>query len=561
MGNNITIKGNTLSGVDKMRQRVKKLILESENVEALIRDESLPIDVRSLLADLMEETLYEKARQDFYTFVKLMAPEVLPDGFIDGPHIHLICKELQLLETGINKRLMVFLPPGSCKSILCSKLFPAWSFGRNPTWNILSIGHSTQFAEDNFGRPTKDLIGSETYKRIFPATTVKTDVKAAGRWDTDQGGKYYCTGAGAKIAGRRAHLSILDDVVDEQSADSDTMRDKINNWYGPGLRTRLLPQGRELIVNTRWHDDDISGFLLKGAKKNKKSTPWHVVTIPAILDEESAKLLNLPVDSSYWPQFWPLNRLLELKGDPSMTSAKWNALYMQDPVPLSGNLIKLEWCKLWNDTEAQKFGVMSDRPPPIDYVILSLDTAFSEKETADYSAYTLWGVFKRPTILTSGKEINLPSMILLDSDRGRWSFPDLCRKVQTLYNLHKPDGVIIEKKASGQSLIQEMRRRGLPIIEFNPDTDKLNRVHACTPFFEGGRIWFPDTDWAFALISDLTKFPSISKRDSVDTVSQAILWMRDAWRIDYSDETKDDEDDNKYTPKKKSYWSALIGRT
>lgn len=551
-------KTSKLPNVDAMRLRVKKLILESDNVEALIRDETLPVDIRALLAELLEETLYEKARQDFYTFVKLMAPEVLPDGFIDGAHIKVICKELQLLETGVNKRLMIFLPPGSCKSILCSKVFPAWCFGRNPTWNILSIGHSTQFAEDNFGRPTKELITSDTYKRIFPATTVKSDVKAAGRWDTDQGGKYYCTGAGAKIAGRRAHLSILDDVVDEQSADSDTMRDKINNWYGPGLRTRLLPQGRELIVNTRWHDDDISGFLLKGAKKNAKSTPWYVVSIPAVLDESSALTLGLPEGSSYWPEFWPLPRLLELKGDPSMSSAKWNALYMQDPVPLSGNLIKLEWCKLWGDTEANKFGVSADKPPPISYVIISLDTAFSEKETADYSAYTVWGVFKRPVVLTSGKEMDVPSLILLDADKGRWNFPDLCRKVQALYDFHKPDGVIIEKKASGQSLIQEMRRRGLPVIEFSPDTDKLNRVHACTPFFESGRIWFPDTDWAFELISDLTKFPSISKRDLVDTVSQAILWMRDAWRISSTDNDRDE--DNTYAPKKRTYWGALLGR-
>lgn len=545
--------------ISNLRAQCKKLILESQDVAALIADETLAVDVRSLLVELLEETLYEKAREDFYTFIKLMAPEVLPDGFINGRHIEVICKELQDIESGVNKRLMVFLPPGSMKSVLCSKLFPAWCFGRNPTWNILSIGHSTQFAEDNFGRPTKDIINSDVYKKIFPATTVKSDVKAAGRWDTDQGGKYYCTGAGSKIAGRRAHLAILDDVIDEQSAESDLLRDKINGWYGPGLRTRLLPQGRELIINTRWHDEDISGYLLKGTRKIKKATQWRVVSIPAIVDEESGKLLNMKQGTSYWPEFWPLERLLELKSDPSMSSAKWNALYMQDPVPASGNLIKLEWCKLWTQEEATKYGIKNDRPPPISYVIVSLDTAFSEKESADYSAYTVWGVFNKPYTLSSGKEIQLPCLILLDSEKGRWSFPDLCRKVQTLYNFHKPDGVIIEKKASGQSLIQEMRRRGLPVLEYTPDTDKLNRVHACTSFFESGRIWFPDTQWAFELISDLTKFPSISKRDLVDTVSQAILWMRDAWRIDSMDD-QDRQEDNQYAQKKKSYWGALLSR-
>ncbi len=114
--------------------------------------------------------------------------------------------------------------------------------------------------------------------------------------------------------------------------------------------------------------------------------------------------------------------------------------------------------------------------------------------------------------------------------------------------------MVIEKKASGQSLIQELRRRGLPIIEYIPDKDKLSRVHACTPLFENNRIWFPDRPESYTLIGDLTKFPNIPKKDSVDTVSQAILWMRDTWHVSSQEEPENIEDRG---PKRKTYWQAL----
>lgn len=540
---------------DKQREQLKKLLGEIDDVSSLLKGDVLTPESKTLLGSLLEESIYEQARHDFHIFVRIMAPVLIPEGFKDGAHLRVICNELMALEAGKISRLMVFLPPGAMKSILCSKLFPAWCYGRNPTWTVLQIGHGTQFAEDNFGRPTKDIIQSVEYKRIFPGTSIREDVKAAGRWETDQGGKYFCTGVGGAITGRRGNIVILDDVVTEHTPDSEL--EKITkDWYGPGLRTRMLPEGKELIVNTRWKTYDLSGYLLEEAKKNPKSTQWKVISVPAILDEQGAKLLGLPVGSSFWPEFWPLERLLELKNDPSMSSLKWQALYMQNPIPEGGNLIKLEWCKLWTDTEASKFGCSADKPPPLDYIVISLDTAFSEKESADYSAYSVWGVFQRPTISYTGKELLVPSLILLDADKGRWAFPELCKKVESLNAAYKPDGVIIEKKASGQSLIQEMRRRGLPVIEFNPDTDKLARVHASTPLFENQRIWFPDTDWAISLIGDLTKFPNIAKKDLVDTVSQACLWMKNAWQVSSIDPDAEDED-TKYNGKRKTYWAAL----
>jgi predicted phage terminase large subunit-like protein len=308
---------------------------------------------------------------------------------------------------------------------------------------------------------------------------------------------------------------------------------------------------------TRWSDEDLAGYLLKGTKAKKQLKQWRVISIPAILDKESAELLNKPVGGSYWPEFWPLERLMELKEDPSMSTTKWNALYMQNPVPAEGNLVKLDWCKLWTDAERERQQIPRGMSPNLEYIVISLDTAFSEKDAADYSAYTVWGVFNRTVESFTGKYMKIPSLFLLAADKGRWSFPDLCKKVQGIYDFYKPDGIIIEKKASGQSLIQEMRRRGLPIIEFSPDTDKLTRVYACTPLFENGRIWFPDEDWALDVISDLIKFPNVVKKDIVDTCSQAILWMRDTWHVNSTEDEPEDEDD-KFRLRKRTYWGALV---
>jgi hypothetical protein len=213
--------------------------------------------------DVLLDSYIEDARDNFYTFVKLMAPEILPEDFVDGRHIQLICNELQdVVDSVANpdrkpRRLQLFMPPGSMKSKLSSNLFPAWCLGRHPNWCFLAIGNSSDFAIDNLGRPTKDLIDSEQFKAIFPDTQLKKDVQAAGRWDTTRKGRFVSAGVGQHIAGRRGHITICDDVQSEQTEENS--RSKINRWYQKGLRTRLLPSGAEIIINTRWHLEDLSG--------------------------------------------------------------------------------------------------------------------------------------------------------------------------------------------------------------------------------------------------------------------------------------------------------------
>lgn len=522
-------------------------------------------EIEELEVRLLDEMI-DKARNDFYTFVLLMANAVLPEEFTPGRHIELICKELQEVEESVRykdrtpKRLQLFLPPGSMKSKLASNLFPAWCMGRNPNWCFLAIGADFDFAVDNFGRPTKDLVDSERYQAIFPGTVLKKDVQSAGRWDTTKKGRFVARGVGQGIAGRRAHISICDDVINEQT--TDTGRKEINNWYRKGLRTRLLPRGAEIIINTRWFVEDLSGFMLKIDGKEgdgKSSRGWRVISIPALLDLEASTMLRRglpPSDTrfmpgtSFWPEFWPTSLLLEKKETTPVS--EWNALYMQTPITDEGGIIKRSQFNVWEE----------EKPPTCKHVLVSMDTAFSTKESADYSAFSVWGVFTRTyKDFAEGPDISQECLILLSAGKGHWDFAELCNKAQELNNKYAPDFLIIEDKASGQSIIPELRKRSLPIMAYLPERDKMFRLQACTPYFQAKRIWIPkEKVWAEELVSEVVSFPKAPNDDLTDTVSQAVLWMRDNFMIDndgYSNRDWEEDSDFKYNRERTTYWSSL----
>jgi predicted phage terminase large subunit-like protein len=512
------------------------------------------------LDSLLDQAI-TKARTNFYTFVKLMANEVLPEEFIDGAHIKLICDELQdVLESVMDKdrlprRLQLFMPPGSMKSKLASNLFPAWCLGKAPNYCFLAIGNSFDFAVDNLGRPTKDLIDSDAYRAIFPDTQLKKDVQAAGRWDTTRKGRFVAAGVGQHIAGRRGHITICDDVQSEQTEENS--RDKINRWYQKGLRTRLLPSGAEIIINTRWHLEDLSGHMEKVDAKTKR--PWDIISLPAILDADASNMMKdftgeedrYNIGESFWPEFWPTSVLLEKKE--TMVPHEWNALYMQTPTAEEGTIVKRYDFKLWHE----------DKPPPCFSIVVSLDTAFSTKETADYSAYTVWGVFQYYDKDFQGNDVQQKGIILLDAGKARYEFAELCNKAQDLYNTYSPDYMIIENKASGQSLIQELSRRALPVVPYSPEKDKVFRLHACTPFFKQGRVWIPpDKSWANEVLEEVISFPYAPHDDLTDTVSQAILWFRDSYHLDNDGYPYYDEEEEEWNKKRRrmkggTYWSSL----
>ena len=197
-----------------------------------------------------------------------------------------------------------------------------------------------------------------------------------------------------------------------------------------------------------------------------------------------------------------------------------------------------------------------DDPPDCEFIIQTCDTAFSAKTSADYSVIQTWGIFEKYMQDSEGIERIVPNLILLSNKRERLEYPELRSTAQELYDRYEPDVIIIEKKASGQSLIQDLRRAGLPILEYNPDRDKVSRTNACTPLLEAGRVWLPDKPFASDLIDEASAFPNATYDDQVDAMVMAILYMRDSWKVDHPlDAFQINElEDNTYKKKRVGYW-------
>ena len=502
-----------------------------------------PSDNLIKLRELYFQKAVIQSKDSFLHFIAMFAPTLVPD-WIMGRHIHLIADRLQKVESGEIKRLMVFLPPRSSKSVICSKLFPAWYVGRHPQHEILTVSHSDQLASD-FGRSVRDLVNFDLFNTVFPDVTLRSDVRAAGKWKTNQGGTYYAAGVRSQIAGRGAHVAILDDVMSEEDSFSETGRRYVKEWYPSGLRTRIMPNGSIVIINTRYHEDDLCGWLLRQESQIELENKWEVIKIPAWVDEPSSKMLNLPVGSSYFPEWKPSEILKndeeEIKA--SNGSRYWESLYMQNPVPDTGGIIKKKWLKWWD----------YDEPPPCDYIIQTYDTAFSTKTTADFSVIQTWGIFEHMETDSTGRENWVSNLILLGNEKGRFDYPALRTKAQELYDYHKPDVCIIEKKASGQSLIQDLRRAGLPVLDYIPDRDKTARVYAATPLMEAGRVWLPKGyEWSDDLYGEAITFPNARHDDQVDAMTMAIHYMKESWNLLHPDDP--DYEEGYERKKRVAYW-------
>ena len=435
----------------------------------------------------------EACQKDFLTFVKTVWPE-----FIAGRHHRIIAEKLERVARGELKRVIINMAPRHTKSEFASFLFPAWMMGRNPKMKIIQATHTTELAV-NFGRKTKNLIDSDEYKTIFPDVKLAADSKASGRWDTSAGGMYYAVGVGSNLAGRGGDLVIIDDPHSEQTAMSANGFEDAWDWYTGGPRQRLQPGGSIVLVQTRWSEKDMTGQLIKQMGKDPKADQWEVIELPAIFDDETP----------CWPEFWSLEDLSAVRA--SIPPSKWNAQYQQNPTGEENAIIPRDW---WNKWEGKTV-------PQLQYVIQSYDTAFSKRETADFSAITTWGVFY--PIEGEG-----PHLILLDSKKGRWDFPELKQLAFDQWKFWDPDTVIVEAKASGLPLTHELRNVGIPVVNFTPSkgNDKLTRVHSVSPLFEAGMVWAPDEVFAEELIEEVAAFPNGEYDDLVDSMTQALMRYR-----------------------------------
>lgn len=470
---------------------------------------TLSVKEKMELFDLLEEKERRSRLQAAQGSVVGFAHAVYP-GFKEGAHHRALSKIFDDIVHGRKHRVIINIAPRMGKSEFSSYLFPAYFLGKFPHKKVIMGTHTASLSED-FGRRIKNLIATDVYTPIFPKTSVSEDQKAAGKWSTTAGGQYYAVGVGGSIAGRGADLFVIDDPHSEQDikAGTRTPFDAAWNWFQTGPLQRLMPGGAIIVIMTRWSEIDLTGMLIKHQIKNPDADKWEIVELPAILNE------NTPEEKSLWAEQWPLEELQAKRA--GMDPRFWQAQYMQNPTSEVAAVIKRDLWRIWEP----------EKPPKCEYIIQSWDTAHETKTSSDYSACTTWGVW------FNEEDNDNAHIILLDAIKGRWAFPDLKKRALEYYQEWEPDACLIEKKAAGAPLIQELRAMGIPIGEFSPSRGKANqsndkrvRLNAVSDLFSSGRVWAPDTRWAREVIEEVAAFPAGEHDDYVDTCTQALMRMR-----------------------------------
>ncbi len=315
------------------------------------------------------------------------------------------------------------------------------------------------------------------------------------RFSTTAGGSYYAVGRGGPITGRGADLLLIDDPIkDASEAHSEPNRRGLYEWYTSVARTRLQPGGAIVLICTRWHQDDLAGRLLR----ENRGENWHVLSLPAIAEvDESFRRAGEPL----WKEKFPLEVLEQIRI--RVGGAVWASLYQQRPAAAEGTVFKREWLRYYREQ------------PVCKRIVQSWDTAFKTGLENDYSVCTTWGVAEN-------------GYYLLWFWRGRVDFPELKRLAVSLAQEWKPSAILVEDKASGQSLIQELRYQSpLPIIPVKADSDKMARAQAVTPLFEAGKIYLPESVPGLAdYVEELASFPTGIHDDAVDSTTQALNHIR-----------------------------------
>jgi predicted phage terminase large subunit-like protein len=486
----------------------------NKNVLSKVKNLS-PVEKQELLVlleELEQAKSREKCHEEFMSFVGEMW-----SAFIHGKHHEIMADAFERVAKGELKRLIINMPPRHTKSEFASYLLPAWFLGKYPDKKIIQTAHTAELAV-GFGRKVRNLVNSPDYKAIFPNVSLQSDSKAAGRWNTSQGGDYFAIGVGGAVTGKGADLLIIDDPHSEQegaSADINVFN-RTYEWYTSGPRQRLQPNGAIVVVMTRWHNKDLTGQVVDASIKRGGADQWEVIELPAIM----------PSGSPLWAEFWKMEELQALKAE--LPNSKWMAQYQQDPTSEEGALVKREWWNIWEGRN----------PPDCEFVIQSWDTAFMKNQRADFSACTTWGVF----YLEDDDGMLAPNLILLDAYQERLEFPELKKMAMEKYRAYTPDAFIVEAKAAGMPLIFELRAMGIPVQEYTPSrgNDKISRVNAVSDLFASGVIWCPETRWAEETVEQFAGFPNMEHDDLVDSTTQALLRFRQGGFVSLHSDEEDE---------------------
>lgn len=491
-------------------------------------------------AELLEQVLRERGRRkasaSLYEFVR-QAWDVVEPGvkFVPSWHIEAICEHLEAVSSGEIRKLLINVPPRHSKSTLVSVMWPMWEWLTSPSEKFLCASYSGALSiRDNL--KARRLVQSPWYQeRWGHMFELAGDQNAKQRFENDKTGYRLATSVGGTATGEGGSRLLLDDPHSAQEAQSDAMRESALEWFDMVWSTRLNDPKRDAMVTImqRLHERDISGHILEDIGG------WEHLCIPAEYDGKKRST----VLGSYDPRKKRGELICpERFGEKEITDLKQllgaygvAGQLQQDPTPSEGGILKTKYFNMWPADKGL---------PQFEYILQSYDCAFTEKTTGDPTACTVWAVFSY-----EGKR----NVMLIDAWDEHLSYPDLRKRAIKEYTTEyggmsekspytrarRPDRVLVEAKASGQSLLQDLRLAKVPAVGYNPGmADKISRAHQAAPTLELGLLWIPESgknrgqtvSWAQEFIKQLTKFPVAEHDDYVDTFTQAVIYLKnDGW--------------------------------
>jgi len=457
------------------------------------------------MSDLTPNEYLTMLRNDFFTFVDGSFRQLNPGAeFLPNWHIELIAAELERCFRGETKRLIINVPPRSLKSHCASVAFPAWLLGHKPSSEIICVSYGQDLA-DKLAHDCRSLMNSEWYGKVF-ATRLAS--QAVAELTTEAQGFRLATSVGGVVTGRGGNFIIIDDPLKPEEAVSDGRRDAVNEWYERTLYSRLNDKatGCIIIIMQRLHEDDLVGHLVQQGG-------WRVLKFPAIAVEDethiiSTRLGQRTVQRHVGEALHPERESLDILENISHTLGEYNfsGQYQQEPAPLGGGMVQLEWFKTYK---------VGEKPERFDLVFQSWDTASKDTEWSDYSVCTTWG--------KKGE-----NLYLLDVLRRQMQYPDLKRAVLERARRFDATTVLIEDKSSGTALIQELKRDGLcGLTPIEPNGDKIMRLNLVTSTIADGSVHLPDeAEWLDEYRHELATFPKGRYDDQCDSTSQALHWVK-----------------------------------
>lgn len=498
-----------------------------------------------LLNAVREEKKRRAAENSLIEFTR-QAWDIIEPGtpFTEGWHLNVICEHLEAVAKGEIRNIIFNFPPRHMKSIAIAVMFPCWVWASRPSHRWLFASYSGSLSVRD-SLKCRRLIQSTWYQERWGSKfKLIGDQNTKAFFENDQYGYRFATSVGGSTTGHGGDVIVADDPHNSLEAQSDALRETALEWWDQAMSTRLNnpATGCKVIVMQRLHERDLSGHLLKGGGYEHVCLPaeWDGVKRVTSRGNYDPRTVE---GELLWPQRFDKKSLDEIKtalGDYGTAGQ-----LQQRPSPAGGGILKIGHIKMWPADQSI---------PKLQYVIQSYDTAFTAKVANDPSACTVWGITSH-----QGKNIAL----LLDAWTAHLEYPELKERMIAEWNdeygdadkedpqskRRKPDLLLIEEKASGQSLIQDLRLSNLPIMGYNPGrADKISRAHQIAPLLDAGFIYMPESrkkkgqfvSWAVEVIDQMEKFPADEHDDLVDTATQALIYLKDVGFLEVS-VTKDED--------------------